>query len=74
MSPLDDTFISAAPNDSLRIWDLRDPQCCGSMEVTTANGILASIDPQGLVFAVALDSRHLRFFDMKSYEKVKRNT
>lgn len=67
LSPLDDTFISGAKNDSVRLWDLRSPNCHGVLAV---NGIpLVAFDPQGLVFAVVLDNRLIRLFDMKNYER-----
>lgn len=67
MSPVDDTFVSGAKNDSVRLWDLRSPNCHGVLAI---NGTpLVTIDPQGLVFAVALDNRFVRLFDTKSYER-----
>jgi COMPASS component SWD2 len=67
MSPLDDTFISGSIDDTVRLWDLRSPNCQGVLNVTGRP--LVAIDPQGIVFAVALNSRHIRLFDMKNYEK-----
>ncbi len=65
MSPLADTFISGAANDSVRLWDLRSPDCEGMMACEGTP--LVAIDPQGVVFAVALNSKHIRLFDMKNY-------
>lgn len=31
---------------------------------------LLAIDPQGMVFAVALNSKHIRIYDLKNYDNV----
>lgn len=67
MSPLDDTLISGATNDTVRLWDLRSPNCQGVLAI---NGMpLVAYDPQGLVFALALDSKYIRLYDVNSYER-----
>lgn len=68
MSPINDIFISGAPCDSLRIWDLRVAECQGVMECPIVTPLIA-IDPQGMVFAVALGSRYIRLYDLGDYEK-----
>lgn len=67
MSPSNDVFVSGAENDTIRMWDLRSPNCHG---VIAVNGVpLLAFDPQGLVLAVALEGRYVRLFDSKNYEK-----
>lgn len=66
MSPLNDNFLSGAPNDSVRLWDLRSAACEGVMPCPGGNPHIA-IDPQGMVFAVSLDSKHIRLYDLKNH-------
>lgn len=37
-----------------------------------ANAPLVAFDPQGVVFAIALDSRSIRMYDCRNFEKVAR--
>ena len=68
MSPLSDTFISGS-SDSLRMWDLRSPNCQGLMNLATEapSSIQVAIDPQGMVFGVGLDNRTIRMYDIRNY-------
>lgn len=68
LCPIDDLFISYAPLDSFRIWDLRTTGSLGCMEVKSPF-IQAAIDPQGMIFAVGLENKFLRLYDMRGYEK-----
>jgi len=68
-SPLNDLFMSGAKGDAVRVWDVRAPGCIGALECKGAAPLIA-IDPQGLVFAVALNSKHIRLYDMKNYQSV----
>ena len=68
MSPLSDTFVSGS-SDSLRMWDLRSPNCQGLMNLATEapSSIQVAIDPQGMVFGVGLDNRTIRMNDIRNY-------
>lgn len=67
MCPRDDSFVSGAENDTVRFWDLRSANCQG---VVAVNGVpLVAWDPQGLVLALALDSKYIRLYDTKNYER-----
>ena len=68
VSPLNGhPFLSAAPNDTIRLWDMRSSTCQGMMPVGDAP--LVAFDPQGMIFVIALDSRFLRMYDCRSYER-----
>ncbi|KAI9032372.1 WD40-repeat-containing domain protein [Hyaloraphidium curvatum] len=67
MSPLDDRFISAASDSSVRLWDLRTENAQGFMQVPNGNPLVA-FDPSGKVFAIALQSKVIRLYDIASFE------
>jgi COMPASS component SWD2 len=68
MSPVDDTFMSGATDDTVRLWDLRSQNCQG---VTHAHGEpCVAFDPHGLVFAIGLGrSQTVRMYDVRMFDK-----
>ncbi|WVW80485.1 hypothetical protein I302_102468 [Kwoniella bestiolae CBS 10118] len=52
MSPIDDTFITAGDDGTVRMWDLRASGCKGLVKDVGGSAI-AALDSQGVVFAVA---------------------
>lgn len=69
LSSLNDTFLSVAPDEALCLWDLRSAPMQGKMTLSTNSGAVAAFDPQGLVFAVATQSRFLRLFDARNWDR-----
>ena len=68
MSPINDTFLSGSLDRTIRLWDLRSPNCQGLMHL---NGPpVASFDPEGLIFAAGIDSRQLKLYDLRTFDKV----
>ncbi|OAF70909.1 WD repeat-containing protein 82 [Intoshia linei] len=67
MSPNDDTFISSSEDNTFRIWDLRSPNCHGLIK--SDNSILASYDPEGILFAIASENEKIKLFDKRSFDK-----
>ncbi|GIL78667.1 hypothetical protein Vretimale_6168 [Volvox reticuliferus] len=66
-SPKNDTFVSAAQDRTVRLWDVRTNICQGCLQ--TPGNPTATIDQQGLVFAVATESGIIKLYDLRSYDK-----
>ena len=69
ISPLNDSFISVAPEEALCIWDCRSAHMEGKLSLSADSSALAAFDPQGLIFAVATQSRYLRLYDARNWER-----
>ncbi|KAG8179715.1 hypothetical protein JTE90_006620 [Oedothorax gibbosus] len=72
MSAVEDTLLSSSLDKSVRIWDVRSPNCQGV--INHCDRPVVSFDPEGLSFAVAIDSDEVRMYDMRSFDKGPFNT
>lgn len=72
MSPADDHFISGALDNTIRLWDLRSEKCVGKLP--TQNFPIANYDPEGLIFAIGMNSEYIKLFDSRLFEKGPFNT
>lgn len=72
MSPVDDTFLSGSLDKTIRLWDLRSPNCQGLMHLLGRP--VANFDPEGLIFAVGINSESVKLYDLKSFDKGPFNT
>ena len=68
MSPINDTFLSGSLDRTIRLWDLRSPNCQGLMHLNGRPAV--SYDPEGLIFAAGIDSRQLKLYDLRTFDKV----
>ena len=50
------------------MWDLRSPDCKGLMQC--GGRAVAAFDPEGLIFAVGVQSEYIKLYDLRSFEKV----
>ncbi|KAF2745009.1 WD repeat-containing protein-like protein [Sporormia fimetaria CBS 119925] len=67
LSPADDTFISAARDDTVMLWDLRSPNYQGKLNVHAP--YLTAIDPSASVIAIASPGTHtILLYDMRNYD------
>lgn len=67
ISPSDDTFLSGSLDKTLRLWDLRSPNCQGVMQ--SSNRPIAAYDPEGVVFATGVNSECVKLYDLRSFDK-----
>jgi COMPASS component SWD2 len=69
MSPINDTFLSAAFNESVRLWDLRTPTCQGLLPLQ--GHPLIAFSPEGSVFAIAFNELSIiLLYDLRNFTKV----
>ncbi|TDL25610.1 WD40 repeat-like protein [Rickenella mellea] len=68
VSPIDDGFMSGSVDRTVRLWDLRTPNCRGLLHLPSSP--LVAYDSSGLVFAVAVNTfSRVLLFDMNNYDK-----
>merc|ERR1712037_801280 len=67
VSPVDDTILSGSLDRTARLWDLRAPDCLGLMQCQGRP--VASFDPEGLIFAVGVQSEQIKLYDVRSFDK-----
>lgn len=69
MSPVDELFLSAAISESVRLWDLRSPNCQGLLPLQ--GHPVVAWDTTGLVFYLALREKAIiLLYDVKSFSTV----
>jgi len=74
MSPVDDTFVTASEDRTVRLWDLRQAGCLAQLELppSVGNRALATYDGTGLVFGVTAplasgDGHLIHLYDARQY-------
>lgn len=75
MSPADDTFLSGSIDQTIRIWNLKQDKPLAKISTGLSEGVpVANFDPEGLIFAVGLNSEVIKLYDSRLYEKGPFNT
>uniref|UniRef100_A0A915IJT3 Anaphase-promoting complex subunit 4-like WD40 domain-containing protein n=1 Tax=Romanomermis culicivorax TaxID=13658 RepID=A0A915IJT3_ROMCU len=72
MSPIDDMFLSGSLDKTIRVWDLKSQNCQGLMHLPGRP--VVSFDPEGLIFAVGVNSECVKLYDLRSFDKGPFNT
>uniref|UniRef100_A0AC34F2Y1 Uncharacterized protein n=1 Tax=Panagrolaimus sp. ES5 TaxID=591445 RepID=A0AC34F2Y1_9BILA len=65
LSPIRDVLITCSDDKTVRLWDIRQNECTHKMDAGTI-GAVASVDPEGLVAAIGLDSTTIKLFDFRN--------
>ncbi|KAJ6648704.1 WD repeat-containing protein 82, partial [Pseudolycoriella hygida] len=68
------TFLSTSLDKTLRLWDLRLPNCQHVINFNFVGRPTAAYDPEGLIFAVGVDSEFVRMYDSRMTGKAPFNT
>ncbi|KAH8831309.1 WD40-repeat-containing domain protein [Flagelloscypha sp. PMI_526] len=68
VSPVDDGFISSSEDRTVRLWDLRTPQCRGQLSLPLPP--IVAYDSSGMVFAVAVNEyARILLYDLANFDK-----
>ncbi|KAG9104971.1 member of Set1p complex, histone methyl transferase [Ceratobasidium sp. 370] len=68
VSPVDDGFMSSSLDNTVRLWDLRSPQCRGLLNLPSAP--VVAYDSTGVVFAVGISQySRILLYDMSNFDK-----
>lgn len=68
MNPVNDTFLSASLDGTIRLWDLRSDNCQGVLHLDGA--IVVGWDQGGEVFAAGQSGGDIRLYAVDSLDKV----
>ncbi|KAM0789797.1 hypothetical protein ACM66B_006649 [Microbotryomycetes sp. NB124-2] len=66
--PKDDTFLTGATDDTVKLWDIRKPNALGSLDIASRPSV--AYDPAGMVFAVGLNLKSsISMYDRRAFDQ-----
>ena len=68
MNPVDDTFISASLDGTVRMWDLDAPSCLGLLRRKPGHPSMVCFNPDGSVFALAVSNNTVKLYAREAYD------
>ncbi|CAG8483641.1 10387_t:CDS:2 [Acaulospora colombiana] len=70
MSPVDDQFMTGSVNEGVRLWDLKQPNDVGFIDLKSERPCVG-YDPSGLVFAIAIQhpDRIIQLYDSRKFDE-----
>jgi COMPASS component SWD2 len=66
LSPVEEAFLSASLDHTMRFWDLRSSACQGM--IRRSGRLTATYDPQGIVVGLASGINILSLYDTRNYD------
>ncbi|RHZ75011.1 hypothetical protein Glove_218g17 [Diversispora epigaea] len=70
MSPINDQFLTGSINEGVRLWDLRQPNEIGFIDIQSGRPCVG-YDPSGLIFAIALQhsDKTIQLHDVRKFNE-----
>lgn len=69
VSPIEDLVLSGSDDNTVRLWDLRSPNCQGLLNTPAPS--LVNFDPTAVIFSVASEKLNsISLYDIRNFDKI----
>ena len=68
MCRINDSFMTSSLDKTVRLWDLKSPQCVGIIKCEARPN--CAFDNEGMVFAIGTGDNKLKLYDARAYQNV----